>query len=138
MRKQPRRRAVIDGRGPWRASARALLAAALLIAPCTATFAERADRQKPIHVESDRMHADDIKQVAVFTGRVVVTQGTFTLCADEVTIHEDKAGNQFGTAVGNPATFREKRDGVDEWIEGEAQRSRTVGAPVRAHGRRGQ
>jgi len=96
--------------------------ALLLLVAWTAAFAERADRQKPIHVESDRMNADDIKQVAVFQGRVVVTQGTFMLCADQVTIREDKAGNQSGTAVGNPATFREKRDNSDDWIEGEAQR----------------
>jgi len=102
---------------------RALVPAALLLAGvCSAALAERADRQKPINVESDRMNADDLKQVAVFQGRVVVTQGTFMLCADQVTIREDKEGNQSGTAVGNPATFREKRDNVDEWIEGEAQR----------------
>jgi lipopolysaccharide export system protein LptA len=100
----------------------AMLAAALLAGAGQDAVAERADRQKPINVESDRMSADDIKQVAVFLGRVVVTQGTFLLCADQVTIRQDKEGNQSGTAVGNPATFREKRDNVDEWIEGEAQR----------------
>jgi lipopolysaccharide export system protein LptA len=100
----------------------AMVAAALLAGAGPDAVAERADRQKPINVESDRMNADDIKQVAVFLGRVVVTQGTFLLCADQVTIRQDKEGNQSGTAVGNPATFREKRDNVDEWIDGEAQR----------------
>ncbi len=84
--------------------------------------AERADRQRPINVESDRMSADDLNQMAIFTGRVVVVQGTFVMCADQVTIRQDKAGNQNAIAVGAPALFREKRDGVDEWIEGEAER----------------
>jgi lipopolysaccharide export system protein LptA len=99
-----------------------LVTAALLAASWTSALAERADRQKPIHVESDRMSADDLKQVAVFQGHVVVTQGTFTLCANQLTLRQDKAGNQSGTALGNPARFREKRDGVDEWIEGEGLR----------------
>jgi lipopolysaccharide export system protein LptA len=87
-----------------------------------AAHAERADRQRPINVESDRMTADDLNQVAIFSGRVVVVQGTFVLCADQVTMRQDKAGNQNALAIGTPATFREKRDGVDEWIEGEAAR----------------
>jgi lipopolysaccharide export system protein LptA len=85
-------------------------------------YAERADRGKPVNIESDRMTADDAKQVAVFEGRVVMTQGTFTLRADRLTVRQDKDGFQYGVALGAPATFREKRDGVDEWIDGEALR----------------
>ena len=107
-------------RGPLRALLHGVAAACIVCSG--AAHAERADRQKPINVESDTMNADDIKQVAVFRGRVVVTQGTFRLCADQVTVRQDKEGNQSGTALGNPATFREKRDGVDEWIDGHAQR----------------
>lgn len=84
--------------------------------------AEKADRSKPINVEADRMTADDAKQVAVFEGRVVLVQGTFTLRADRLTIRQDKDGAKFGVAIGKPATFREKREGVDEWIDGEAER----------------
>jgi lipopolysaccharide export system protein LptA len=85
-------------------------------------LAERADREKPVNIESTRLTADDAKQVAVFEERVVVTQGTFQLKADRLTVRQDKAGNQFAVATGKPATFRTKRDGVDEWIEGEAER----------------
>jgi lipopolysaccharide export system protein LptA len=107
--------------GLQRALALGLLGLALALAAGRAG-AERADRQKPVNVESDRMNADDLKEVAVFIGRVVITQGTFTLCADQVTVRQDQEGNQSGTALGNPARFREKRDGADEWIVGEAQR----------------
>lgn len=100
----------------------ALLAAASVAAVAPAVRAEKADRDKPINIESNRMTADDAKQVAVFEGRVVLTQGTFVLRADRLTVRQDKEGNQFGVAVGKPATFRQKRDGIDEWIEGEALR----------------
>jgi lipopolysaccharide export system protein LptA len=85
--------------------------------------AERADSEKPVNVESDRLTADDIKKVSVFEGRVVVTQGTRILRADRVTIRQDPEGFTHAVAEGKPATFREKRDGtVDEWIDGEAER----------------
>jgi lipopolysaccharide export system protein LptA len=101
--------------------ARALVLA-LAAALAGAAHAERADRDKPVNIEADRMLADDAKQTVEFDGRVVMTQGTFTLRADRITVRQDKDGFQFGVAVGNPATFREKRDGADEWIEGQAKR----------------
>lgn len=102
-----------------RAAAVILVAAALATLPA---HAERADREKPLNIEADRMLADDGKQTVIFEGRVVLTQGTFVLRADKLTVRQDKEGFQSGVAVGSPATFRQKRDGVDEWIDGEAQR----------------
>jgi lipopolysaccharide export system protein LptA len=96
-----------------------LVVAALAALPA---HAERADRDKPLNIEADRMLADDGKQTVIFEGRVVLTQGTFVLRADKLTVRQDKEGFQSGVAVGSPATFRQKRDGVDEWIDGEAQR----------------
>jgi len=98
----------------------ALAIAAALAAP--AAHAERADRDKPVNVEADRMMADDAQQTAVFEGRVVLTQGTFVMRADKLTVRQDKQGFQSSVAVGNPATFRQKREGAHEWIEGEALR----------------
>ena len=87
-----------------------------------AVMAEKADRDKPVNVEADRLTVDDNRQVSVFEGRVVVTQGTMQLRADRVVVRQDSEGFQFGTATGNLATFRQKREGVDEWIDGEAER----------------
>jgi lipopolysaccharide export system protein LptA len=98
------------------------LALALAAALAGAAHAERADREKPVNIEADRMLANDAKQTVEFEGRVVMTQGTFTLRADRITVRQDKDGFQFGVAVGAPASFREKRDGTDEWIEGQAMR----------------
>lgn len=101
---------------------RATALLALFLAVVAPAHAERTDRDKPVSVEADRMMADDQKQTAVFEGRVVLTQGTFVLRADRLTVKQDAQGFQTGVAVGSPATFRQKRDGVDEWIDGEAQR----------------
>ena len=101
---------------------RAVAAVTLLLAIAAVAHAERTDRDKPVNIEADRMLADDQKQTAVFEGRVVLTQGTFVLRADKLTVRQDTQGGQTRVAVGAPATFRQKRDGVDEWIDGEALR----------------
>lgn len=102
------------------------LALLLLCAVCLgwagAAQAERADRAKPINLESDRMHVDDVHKTSVFEGRVVMTQGTLSIHADKVTVRQDQDGYQYGSALGHPATFRQKRDGADGYIQGEAER----------------
>ena len=96
--------------------------AALLACLCSPAAAEKADRDKPINLEADRVHIDDAKKVSVFEGNVVLTQGTLVMRADRMIVREDGQGFNQGTAFGNPVTFRQKRDGVDEYIEGEALR----------------
>ena len=85
-----------------------------------AALADRSDRDQPINLESDRLVADDTKKISTFEGHVVVTQGTLAIRADKIVVRQDAQGFQHGTATGNPATFRQKRDGYDEFIEGEA------------------
>jgi lipopolysaccharide export system protein LptA len=96
----------------------------VVLALCHAgsVMAEKADRDKPVNVEADRMTVDDNRQVSVFEGRVVVTQGTMQIRGDRVVVRQDSDGFQFGTATGNLATFRQKREGVEEWVDGEAER----------------
>src|SRR5687768_6901822 len=93
--------------------------AALLTALSLPVSAEKADREKPINLEADRVSIDDAKKVSVFEGNVVLTQGTLVIRADRMIVREDTQGFNHGTAYGNPVTFRQKRDGVDEYIEGE-------------------
>jgi lipopolysaccharide export system protein LptA len=93
-----------------------------LLLGSSAVLAERADRDKPLNIESDRMNADDAKKTAVFEGRVVLTQGTLVIRAERLSLRQDGQGFQYGVASGNLATFRQKRDGANEYIEGEAER----------------
>jgi lipopolysaccharide export system protein LptA len=85
-----------------------------------AALADRTDRDQPINLESDRLVANDAKKVSTFEGHVVVTQGTLVIRAEKIVVRQDDQGFQHGTATGNPATFRQKREGYDEYIEGEA------------------
>ena len=105
---------------------RPLLAAALLgIALCGAAHAEKGDRDKPINLEADRVSIDDINKVQVFEGNVVMTQGTMQLRTSKLVVTQDADGFQKGVATGGVnglARFRQKRDGRDEYIEGEAER----------------
>jgi lipopolysaccharide export system protein LptA len=101
----------------------ALCAAALLVAAMPHhAIAEKADREKPVNIESDRLTANDAKKMSTFEGKVVLTQGTLTLRGDRLVVRQDADGFQHGVAYGNPATFRQKRDGSDEYVYGEALR----------------
>jgi lipopolysaccharide export system protein LptA len=95
----------------------------LLLAFAGAAAAELADREKPINVSADELTANNEIQESVFKGNVVLTQGTLRITADRVVIREDKEGYRFAVAYGAPVSFRQKRDKVDDYIEGWAERA---------------
>ncbi|MDT8363168.1 MAG: lipopolysaccharide transport periplasmic protein LptA [Nitrosomonas sp.] len=91
------------------------------------SLAERADRDKPIHLEADSATVEDYKRkgafrTSIFTGNVRLTQGTLRIQADKVIMKEDSTGYRYAIAYGNLASFREKRDGVDEYVEAWSKR----------------
>lgn len=98
------------------------VAAVCALVAATPAHAEKADRNKPIHLEADRVTVDDAKQVATFTGNVVLTQGTLVMRGDRMEVRQDKEGFRQGVMWGNLAYFRQKREGFDEHIEGWAER----------------
>ena len=108
---------------PDRRLARALVWAALACAMyAPAVWAERADREKPVNLEADRVDLDDAKKEAVFEGNVTLTQGTLMIKADKIIVKQDADGFQYGIAYGGPAHFRQKREGFDDFIEGFSER----------------
>ena len=89
-----------------------------------AVWAEKADRSKPMNIEADALRYDDQKQTSVFTGRVVLTKGTIVIRGGKLDVRQDPQGFQYGVVTAEPgklAFFRQKRDGVDEFIEGEGE-----------------
>jgi len=84
--------------------------------------AEKADRDKPINLEADTATVDDARKISIYEGNVILTQGTLQIRANKLVVTEDAGGFQLGTAYGNPASFRQKREGYDEYIEGYALR----------------
>ncbi|MFT4194595.1 lipopolysaccharide transport periplasmic protein LptA [Ottowia sp.] len=103
---------------------RTLWAALLALLAAAPAWAERADRDQPMHIESDALRYEDQKQLSTFTGRVVVTKGSIVMRGTRLEVRQDAAGNQFGTMLAEPgqrAFFRQKREGLNEFIEGEGE-----------------
>jgi len=94
----------------------------MLLAVSVPCQAERADRDKPIDIDADQVIVDDAKQISTFTGHVILTQGTMVFRGDKIVVVQDKAGFQRGTAYGHTASFRQKREGLDEYVEGFGER----------------
>jgi lipopolysaccharide export system protein LptA len=110
---------------PGRTAASRALLCCLLAALVPAAGAEKADREKPVNLEADRVTIDDAKQLAVFEGNVVLTQGTLQIRGNRMEVRQDKEGFKNGITWGTPgnlAFFRQKREGFDEYIEGWAER----------------
>jgi len=103
---------------------RVLAVAAILLS--AAVHAEKADRSKPMVVEADRPGSVDLqRQVVVFNGNVSISQGTMVMRAERVEMREMPDGYRAATALGTPgkpATWRQRRDGLDEVVEGSADR----------------
>jgi lipopolysaccharide export system protein LptA len=100
-----------------------LLSLALMLATGIVT-AEKADKNKPMNVEADALRYDDLNRTSVFTGRVVVTKGTIVIRGSRVDVRQDPEGYQYGVVTAEPgklAFYRQKREGVDEFIEGEGE-----------------
>ncbi len=104
-----------------RVALRLALACMALAGAAPQASAERADRDKPVNVEADAMRYDDLKQINVFTGKVTLTKGTLVIRADRLVLRQDPEGQQYATAYGSPASFRQKREGVDQFIVGVGQ-----------------
>ncbi len=97
--------------------------ALLLALVPVAASAEKADRDKPTHIESDNLFHDELNQVSIFTGRAVLRRGTLVMRGARIEMREDADGYQHGLILPEPkqrAFFRQKREGVDEFMEGEA------------------
>ena len=101
------------------------LAASGGIAP---VHAEKADRTKPINYSADNGDVNNQTKIATLNGNVIITQGTLTIHADKVVFKQNPDNSLSATAHGNPVTFRQKRDGLDEYYEGFAQRGEYDGA----------
>ena len=59
---------------------------------------------------------------------MIITQGTLTIRADRIVFRQNPDNSMSATAYGNPVSFRQKRDGFDEYYEGFAQRVEYDGA----------
>lgn len=103
----------------------------LTLLVCTALLpqwvqAEQADRLKDLVIEADqRAVLDRIHNSYLASGNVVMRQGTLVIRAHQAKVSETTDGYVVAVLTSSPgqkASFRQKRDGVDEYIEGSADR----------------
>jgi len=90
----------------------------------TPAWAEKADRDKPMQIEADRMQHDESKKLTQFFGNVQANKGTMVMRAARIDVQQDEAGKQkswLWAAPGERVFFRQKREGLDEYTEGEAE-----------------
>jgi len=98
------------------------MVAATLLLFVPLCHAERADRDKPVHLEADQVLVDDAQKISTFIGNVKLTQGTMLIRGDRIVVVQDGEGFKQGTAYGKLASFRQKREGLDEYVEGYGER----------------
>ena len=82
----------------------------------------------PITFTSDDGEVNYEKRTGTLKGNVVITQGTLTIKANRSDFRQNADNSLSATAHGNPVAVRQKRDGVDEYYEGYAQRIEYDGA----------
>jgi len=103
----------------------AFLLATLLATVTAGALAERADRNQPVNIEADRVIVDDRTRTHSFEGQVVLTQGSLVIKGDRLVVAQSADGFHTGIASGGQkglASFRQKREATDEYVEGEAER----------------
>jgi len=81
------------------------------------------DKDQPIEIEADAAELDDQKGVTVYTGNVIVTQGSIHMTGDKMTVYYTK-DNDLDTVImlGRPATYRQLPDNGEIHDEAEALR----------------
>ena len=106
---------------PW---IRGLFATMAGLVLAGAAQAELADKDKPMNIEADKMRHDEGLKLTQFNGNVVAVKGTLVIRADRMEVQEDGKGQQlaqFWAAPKQRVFFRQKREGLDEYTEGEAE-----------------
>lgn len=92
-----------------------------LLAP--AVQALPADREQPVQVAANSARFNEKTGIAVYTGAVVIKQGTLEIRADEITITTDSNGAVLTTvARGSPARYQQQTDPAKGPVSAEAAR----------------
>ena len=104
------------------------LIACLALGLAGGTIAETADKGKPITFSADGAEVNYETGSGILKGNVIITQGTITIRANRIEFKQNPDNSLSATAFGSPLAFRQKRDGMDEYDEGWAQRAVYDGA----------
>jgi lipopolysaccharide export system protein LptA len=102
-----------------------LFATVLTLSAVGLAQAEKADKDLPMHIVADSLQHDDAQQISVFAGQVQANKGSIVLRGGRLEIRQSPKGNQSALLLGTAdqvAFFRQKREGLPEFMEGQAER----------------
>lgn len=85
-------------------------------------LAAQADRTQPVKVQADKKVTRYQEGTSVYTGSVVIDQGSLHATGDRATLYLEEGELVRAVLEGHPATFRE-RDDEGNWVEGEARQA---------------
>lgn len=88
-----------------------ILAGALGLWLALPVLALSTDKDQPIEVEADTAELDDVKNVSIYRGNVVVTQGSIRMTGDVMTVYQTDSDDLDHLIMdGKPATYRQLPD----------------------------
>lgn len=110
-----------SNRGATRRSRAPSWAALALLAFALPAHALDSDRRKPIELTADQARMNQTTGVGVYTGNVVLVQGTMKITGDKMTLYTAEGGDlSKAVVVGDLATYRQLPEGEQEYVQAEA------------------
>ena len=86
------------------------------------SHAEKADQDKPIILEAEKVSVNDVKQIYDLKGQVLLVKGSIIVTGEDGHIEVTPEGYEFVDVNGTPTTtasFRQRREGsADEFMHG--------------------
>lgn len=87
-------------------------------------FAEKADQDKPLILEAEKVSVNDVKQIYELNGEILLVKGSIVVTGEQGHIEVDPEGYEFVDVKGSAdtiASFRQRREGAaDEYMQGTA------------------
>ena len=84
--------------------------------------AEKADQDKPIILEAEKVSVNDVQQIYDLKGQVLLIKGSIIVTGEDGRIQVDPEGYEFVDVKGTrdiTASFRQRREGpADEYMQG--------------------
>ena len=84
--------------------------------------AEKADQDKPIILEAEKVSVNDVQQSYDLNGQILLIKGSMIVTGEDGHIQVDPEGYEFVDVKGTPdtvASFRQRREGLaDEFMQG--------------------
>jgi lipopolysaccharide export system protein LptA len=106
---------------------RKLSISSAVIAVCliASAHAEKADQDKPIVLEAEKVSVNDVQQIYELDGQVLLTKGSILITGEKANIKVDPEGYEYVDVQGKPeltASFRQRREGpANEFMQGRGQ-----------------